>query len=77
MKLDVRFERSKQTFNTEFGVVHNISDGGYERGYAEGYAVGDTEGYDKGHKEGVEQGYSEGVAVGTENTINEILGGEW
>ena len=40
MYFDVEFSVSDQTFNPHFGEVHNISDGGYERGYAAGYAEG-------------------------------------
>lgn len=40
MTLDVVFKESKQTINADFGEIHNISDGGYERGYAEGYSNG-------------------------------------
>lgn len=40
MKLDVKFAESNQSFNPQFGEVHKVSDGGYERGYAEGYEVG-------------------------------------
>lgn len=40
MKLGVKFVESNQSFKTEFGEVQNISDGGFERGYAKGYAEG-------------------------------------
>lgn len=40
MKLDVKFSESNQSFNSQFGSVQNISDGGYERGYAAGYTEG-------------------------------------
>jgi hypothetical protein len=53
MKLELKFKENKQRLELGFGQYQDLSDGGYERGYAEG------------------------VAVGTENTINEILGGEW
>ena len=33
MKFDITFEESNQGFDVDFGEVHNISDGGYERGY--------------------------------------------
>lgn len=56
MKMNVRFSESKQSFNPAFGEVHNISDGGYERGYAAGYENGNADGYDKGHTEGVVEG---------------------
>ena len=44
MKFDVKFSESNQSFKPQFGEVHNISDGGYERGYAKGYEVGYTDG---------------------------------
>jgi hypothetical protein len=40
MKMNVTFRKRNQTFHPQFGIVHNISDGGYERGYAEGYSNG-------------------------------------
>lgn len=39
MTLNVTFSESNQSFDSTFGEVHNISDGGYERGYAEGMAA--------------------------------------
>lgn len=38
MILDIKFAESNQCFECNFGEVHDISDGGYERGYAEGIA---------------------------------------
>lgn len=67
MKLGVKFEQSKQRFKTNFGTVHNISDGGYERGYAEGYEIGNEEGYTEGHTDGVEKGFADGYKEGLEN----------
>lgn len=61
MHFDVEFNISEQSFTPSFGEVRNISDGGYERGYAAGYEKGNTEGYTKGHTEGVAEGYAEGV----------------
>ena len=40
MKIDVLFHESEQDFFTEFGEVHSVSDGGFERGYAQGYEDG-------------------------------------
>ena len=40
MNFDVEFHVTDQTFRPQFGEVHNISDGGYERGYGEGYEEG-------------------------------------
>lgn len=64
MAFEVKFNVSNQSFTPSFGEVHNISDGGFERGYAAGYEEGNTEGYTKGHTDGVEQGYADGVVVG-------------
>lgn len=36
MKLDVTFKENNQSFNTSFGEVFNVSDGGYDRGYTDG-----------------------------------------
>lgn len=63
MILDVKFSESNQSFNPQFGEIHNISDGGYERGYAKGY----EDGYTRGHTEGVEQGYADGYEKGDSN----------
>lgn len=60
MRINVKFAEQTTSFKTDFGEVHNISDGGYERGYAEGekvgYNNGYTEGETKGKAEGIEQG---------------------
>lgn len=39
MKLAVTFSESTTSFNSEFGEVHTVSDGGYESGYADGLAA--------------------------------------
>ena len=36
----VNFSEQGGSFQAEFGETHNISDGGYERGYAKGYEEG-------------------------------------
>ena len=63
MILNIKFSESNQSFNPQFGEIHNISDGGFERGYAEGY----EDGYTRGHTEGVEQGYADGYEQGDSN----------
>ena len=63
MILDIKFSESNQSFNPQFGEIHNISDGGFERGYAKGYEGG----YTRGHTEGVEQGYADGYEKGDSN----------
>lgn len=60
MKLDVKFTELTNSFETVFGEVHNISDGGFERGYAEG----ETKGYEKGYTEGEVKGFADGETVG-------------
>lgn len=59
----VKFSEQGGSFRARFGEVQNISDGGYERGYAEGYEGG----YTIGHTEGVEQGYADGYEQGDSN----------
>lgn len=55
MIVDVIFEENDASFDVDFGEVYNISDGGFERGYAEGYddgySIGETDGVEKGHLE--------------------------
>lgn len=48
MKLNVTFKETEQSFKPQFGEVNNISDGGYERGYAEGYENGFADGENAG-----------------------------
>lgn len=50
MKIDVKFSEQTTSFNPDFGEVHNISDGGYERGYAAGYEQGRVD-FDKQKQE--------------------------
>ena len=68
MTLDVKFEEQDQTFNTNFGEVQTVSDGGFERGYNEGYAQGEVEGYDKGKTDGL----VEGEQVGFDNAVSKL-----
>lgn len=56
MKFGVKFTENVTSFEPDFGEVHNISDGGYERGYADGKADGYGNGYTVGTAEGIEQG---------------------
>ena len=48
MTFSVEFSEQDGSFDARFGEVHNISDGGFERGYAEGDEVGNAEGYTQG-----------------------------
>lgn len=40
MRFDVKFQERNSAFAAQFGEVHEVSDGGFERGYAAGYADG-------------------------------------
>ena len=51
MTFRVKFSEQGGSFRARFGEVHNISDGGFERGYAEGYAEGREDGYAAGYNE--------------------------
>ena len=42
MTFRVKFSEQGGSFRARLGETHNISDGGYERGYAEGYEKGDS-----------------------------------
>lgn len=59
MKLDIKFREITERLPFEFGEVNNVSDGGFERGYAEGYMKGVAGGYEIGYAEGHEEGLSE------------------
>lgn len=79
MKLDVKFVSENQIIDSKFSQINNISDGGYERGYAEGeregytngYSEGETKGFNKGKSEGIEEGYIEGKADGITEGIEQ------
>ena len=79
MKLDVKFVSENQIIDSKFLQINNISDGGYERGYAEGetdgyskgYTEGETKGFESGKSEGIEEGYSEGKADGITEGIEQ------
>lgn len=66
MTLAVKFSESIQSFATQFGEINNVSDGGYDRGYAEGNRDGYDAGYSKGNADGIEQGYVGGYEEGYE-----------
>ena len=54
-------------------MVHNVSDGGYERGYAAGYEQGSEDGKEIGYADGQKVGYNEGYGVGKQDGYNEGL----
>lgn len=64
MKLKVKFRDTSEKLPVNFGELHQISDGGYERGYASGYEVGHADGYSEGHTAGVQEGYTNGYQTG-------------
>lgn len=68
MILDVTFQELNSEFKADFGQIYNISDGGYERGYAkgydDGYSKGETAGYAAGYEDGMEMGYAHGKTDG-------------
>lgn len=71
MNLNVRFEESKQIFTTQLGEIHNVSDGGFERGYAEGYEKGNLDGYETGYETGYAEGETAGYEEGNTEGYNE------
>lgn len=64
MIIEATLIENEMTIEADLGEVHNISDGGYERGHAEGYEAGHTEGYAEGSEEGLARGRAEGYAEG-------------
>lgn len=58
MILDVEFQESNCEFDVEFEEAYEVSDGGYEKGYADGNAAG----YEAGHTDGQAVGYQQGRA---------------
>ena len=40
MRFDVKFQERNSACSAQFGEVHEVSDGGFERGYAAGYEIG-------------------------------------
>lgn len=63
MTFSVEFEELNQEIDVDFGEVNNISDGGFERGYAAGYESGNSEGYNDGYADGTKQGYTNGYEI--------------
>lgn len=66
MRIKVTIRTSDQRIPVNFGVVHNISDGGYERGREEGETIGYEKGLTEGKTEGYNNGYTEGETAGYE-----------
>ena len=53
MNFVAKFSEQDNGFFAKFGTVHHVTDGGYDRGYAEGYEKGNADGYGKGYDEGL------------------------
>lgn len=66
----VEFEAIDNSFETEFDGFTPVSDGGYDRGYAEGYYKGDADGQEKGRAEGEAIGYENALAKRTELVVD-------
>lgn len=66
MRLDIKFEEQSKVLPIQFGEVHEVSDGGYDRGYADGETAGYSNGYTEGEAAGIEQGYENGKSEGIE-----------
>lgn len=71
MYLDFEFEELDNSFELEFEQVTEISDGGYDRGYAEGYSKGDADGQAKGRADGETIGYENALAKRTDLVATE------
>ena len=56
MILDVEFQENNCELEVEFEEAYEVSDGGYEKGYADGNAAGYEAGHADGHTEGYQQG---------------------
>ena len=53
MKLDLKFQENAQKLDLRFGQYQDLTDGGYERGFAEGETVGYAKGYSDGETKGM------------------------
>ena len=72
MKIAVKFQETNNEFALNFGAVHTVSDGGYEKGYTEGYEQGNNDGYAKGHTDGLaERRYEVWTITLTDGTVLE------
>lgn len=73
MTFRVKFSEKGGSFRARFGQTYNLSDGGYERGYAAGYEDGNAEGYTKGHANGVKDGVEQGFNDGMDAIVNQSV----
>ena len=71
MKIDVKFQETNQSFVADFREVHQVSDGGYDRGYTKGYDKGLSDGYKTGQAEGYDTGRTDGYNEGRTDGYSE------
>jgi flagellar biosynthesis/type III secretory pathway protein FliH len=64
MNFVVKFTESDEIFKSSFGEVNAVSNGGFERGYAQGLEEGEQKGYTKGYAEGESKGFEQGYEQG-------------
>ena len=64
MNFVVKFTESDEIFKSNFGEVNVVSDGGFERGYAQGLEEGEKQGYTKGYADGESKGFEQGYEKG-------------
>ena len=64
MNFVVKFTESDEIFKSNFGEVNAVSDGGFERGYAQGLEEGEKQGYTKGYADGESKGFEQGYEQG-------------
>lgn len=67
MNFVVKFTESDEIFKSKFGEINVVSDGGFERGYAQGLEEGEQQGYTKGYADGESKGFEQGYEQG--NTL--------
>ena len=68
---ELEFTKTEQQINLDFEKVVEVSDGGFERGYAAGYVEGHSYGYDEGHEDGYSTGRDEGYNEGHNDGLAE------
>lgn len=64
MTFDVVFSESNQEFDVVFNEVQNVSDGGYERGYADGYSAAESKSADIIQRNIVDYANDDVISVG-------------
>jgi N-acetylneuraminic acid mutarotase len=71
MYLEIEFEEQDNSFDLEFEQVTEISDGGFDRGYAEGYENGKGDGLTEGYAKGETDGFADALAKREELVVTE------